>query len=388
MEKKDAEEKRKEAVKCYLAGEPAGKVAKDLGVSRMFVHKWVNIYRKGGEEWYRERSRRPKNPARLTDPETEKLVLEVRERLENTRYAQTGAFAIQWELKSLGVYDIPKTWTINRILSRNGKVKRKERYRSKKKAYPYFPSHAPNMLHQADFYGPGFIKRDGSFYSLNAMDIARHKVALSPLRGKRDESVAGSVLYLFSRLGIPRYFQIDNELVFHGSNRYPRSYGLVLKLLLFLGVEPVFIPPREPWRNGAIERFQDAFEKKFFLTREYPCFEELVKDAGGFEEFHNSHHRYDALGGKTPYEYEKAVTFSPVFPKPGLEVPGGKPKSGTIHLIRLIRSSCLLDVFTEKFLMPENLMHEYVVATVCIEEEKLTVTHFGETVLEIDYRLT
>ncbi len=54
---------------------------------------------------------------------------------------------------------------------------------------------------------------------------------------------------------LPDFLQMDNELSFRGSNKYPGSLGLLLKVALSCGVTPVFIPAAEPWRNGVIEKF-------------------------------------------------------------------------------------------------------------------------------------
>jgi len=43
-------------------------------------------------------------------------------------------------------------------------------------------------------------------------------------------------------MGIHCFLQLDNQLSCRGSNRYPRSFGLVIRLCLLLGVEPIFIP--------------------------------------------------------------------------------------------------------------------------------------------------
>jgi hypothetical protein len=68
-------------------------------------------------------------------------------------------------------------------------------------------------------------------------------------------------------MGIPDFLQLDNELCFCGSNRYPRSFGIVLKLCPLLGIEVVFSPIGEPWRNGAVESFNDTYNRRFFRTQ-------------------------------------------------------------------------------------------------------------------------
>ena len=121
-----------------------------------------------------------------------------------------------------------------------------------------------NNIHQADLVGPRYIKNDGKFYSLNVMDLFSHRIYIESQRTKQDNQVAASLMRSWKYLGLPDFLQLDNALNFHGSNKYPRSFGIVIKLCLYFGVQPVFIPISEPWRNGAIEHFNDTYNKKFF----------------------------------------------------------------------------------------------------------------------------
>ena len=38
---------------------------------------------------------------------------------------------------------------------------------------------------------------------------------------------------------------------------------IVIKTSLYFGVQPVFIPISEPWRNGVVEHFNYTYNKKF-----------------------------------------------------------------------------------------------------------------------------
>lgn len=385
--KKGIEGIRIEAVQRYLSEEGASSLADELGVSRQWLYKWVKRYHEGNEDWFKEKKRTPHLSSNKTGLKTEHLVLRVRERLESTKYAQIGASAIKWELKKLGANPLPEIWTINRILARHGKVRKREKYEPKGKPYPNFPSEAPNDLQQGDLVGPRYIKGEGRFFSLNVMDVARHKVALSPLRTKEDKKVVAALLSIWQRLGIPKYFQMDNELVFRGSNRYPRSFGEVIRLCLCLEVEPVFIPIGEPWRNAEIERFQDTFDKKFFRVQMFSSFSELCREARVFEDFHNENHRYSILKGKTPAEVESSFPFEPVLPPSFFRIPRKRPNRGRIHLVRFIRSDRILDVFSERFVVPVDLTYEYVTATIYVKEQRIEVVHEGKVIQEFDYLL-
>jgi putative transposase len=96
------------------------------------------------------------------------------------------------------------------------------------------------------------------------IDLFDRKAYIESQRTKQDIQVAGSLIRSWKVLGPPDYLQLDNELSFRGSNRHPRSFGLVIKSCLHFGVQPVFIPISEPWRNGVVEKFNDTYNKKFF----------------------------------------------------------------------------------------------------------------------------
>jgi transposase InsO family protein len=167
-------------------------------------------------------------------------------------------------------------WTINRILKRNDLVSKKKPYEPKGKSYPeiIIPSQI-NTIYQIDLVGPRYIKGDGRFYSLNVIDVCSHRIKLNPMRSKRDEEIANGLISTWKTLGIPEYIQFDNELSFHGSHKHPHSLGLVLRLCLALGIQPIFIPQGEPWRNWVIERFNDVYNKGFFTIQTFCDFSHL-----------------------------------------------------------------------------------------------------------------
>jgi transposase InsO family protein len=99
--------------------------------------------------------------------------------------------------------------------------------------------------------------------------------------------------------------------VFSGSERMPRWFSKIIKLFLTVGIEPVFIPFRESWRNSEIERFMDDRDKHFFRSQCFDSFLELKWEEKIFEDFHNYNHRYSVLGGLTPNGFEKRLGYCP-----------------------------------------------------------------------------
>lgn len=70
--------------------------------------------------------------------------------------------------------------------------------------------------------------------------------------------------------GMPDALQMDNELAFRGSNRYPRSFGSVVRFALNQGMAVVFIPVKEPWRNGIIEKFNHTYQENDEIKQVFP----------------------------------------------------------------------------------------------------------------------
>jgi putative transposase len=389
---KNIEALRIKAVKQYLAGQGPKTICQALSMSKRWLFKWIKRFQSGKKNWFKEKSKTPLTIYRKTPSEIEKKVIAIRKLLEESKLSQIGAINIQYQMQTLHEKAIPQIWTINRILKRNGLVCQPEkRYQPKGKPYPSFPDRPlkANTLHQFDIIGPRYLKGDGCFYAHNLMDIGSHRVAVNPKRSKIHQEVVLSLKESWETIGIPFFLQMDNQLCCRGSNRYPRSSGLVIKLCLLLGVEPIFIPLGEPWRNGCIEKFQATFEHRFFRKIRFSDFQDLCKQSKIFEIFHNQNHRYSCLRGKTPDEVLKSN------PLPRREFPDyfswdnlkARPRQGNIHLIRFIRSNRILDIFGEKFQVDKSLVYEYVRATIIVKEQKIKLFHQDKLVNEIDYQL-
>jgi putative transposase len=190
-------------------------------------------------------------------------------------------------------------------------------------------------------------------------------------------------------MGPPDFLQLDNELSFRGSNRHPRSPGLVIRLCLHFGVTPVFIPIGEPWRNGTIEKFNDTYNKKFFRRQWFPSYAMLKRQSKNFQRFHNKHHRYSCLKGRTPLQIIHSSTDRPVTIGGNTKLPElDSVPDGDIILIRFIRSNRLLDIFGEKFKVSKDLVYSYVKAVIVTNLHSLQVYLGDDLVDTFEYPLT
>lgn len=221
------------------------------------------------------------------------------------------------------------------------------------------------------------------------MDIFSHQVYIESQRTKEDRQVASSLLRCWKAIGPPDFLLLDNELSFRGSNKYPRSPGLVIRLCLYFDVQPVFIPIREPWRIGVIEKFNDTYNKKFFRRQWFNSYSHLKRQSKNFQRFHNKHHRYSCLKGKTPLEVIRNSNFKPITIGANTKLPQlDEVPDGDIILIRFIRSNRLLDIFGEKFKVSKKLVYSYVKAVIVTQIGLLQIYLGDELVETFEYQLT
>jgi transposase InsO family protein len=378
---------RTEAVNRFLQGASASAICRTVHRSRRWFYKWLKRYDPANPGWAEARSRAPKRLVNKTAVAMERTVCEVRRRLVNTRYSQHGALAIQWQLKQLGARAMPTIWTINRILRRHGLVT-KPAYVPRGTPYPAPAITGPNDVHQLDVVGPRYLTGGKRFYGIHCIDAYSNAVALTASSTCRATEVAAAVVAAWRRLGVPRMLQVDNSLAFRGSNLHPRSLGLLIRLCLCCGVELVFIPESEPWRNGVVERFNDVYDKLFFRSRPFADLPELSRELPAFEHFHNRNHRYAKLDGQTPWHVHrkqvgrrlrKGLVFDPQ------AVPW---REGRVSFIRLTDSHGMVRFFAERFAVDTGLIHEYVKGTIDTKSGRLTFTHQGRLVKTLTYAVT
>lgn len=372
-------ELRREAVRRRLAGESPNEIAVSLGRTRQWVAKWVGRHDSAEADWAAGRKRGPARAPSRTPAETEALVLAVRERLVANPWAQVGAEAIAWELRKLGVEPPPRR-TIERIVARGGAPRQRSNGRRQPKGVPY-PQVAveePGDVHEADLVAPRHLDGGVRFYALNAIDRVSHRCGIEIIETNADERVAEAFVSLWSRLGLPERVQLDNG----GPFVAPKGPGLIVRLCLYQGVTPCFIPAREPWRNGTVEHFNDTFDKRFFRQERFRSLDHLQERARAFETFHNGNHRYRATNGRTPAEI--AGESAPRTPRPLAELPDRWPAAGRVEFVRFIRSDRKLRLLNRAITMPDTVVYEYVTAVLDLavepNEGNLRVLRAGEIV--------
>ena len=383
------EEKRKEAVRRFNCGEKPKAIWISLNRSERWFFKWLGRFRQGDTDWYKSRPCRPESFPLRTPREIEKIVVNIRLELYNEGVF-CGAQAITWEMEEQRIEPIPSLSTINRIIKRNGLTHRRTgRYISKGKKYPAPQATIPGAVHQLDRVGPCFLKGPIRFYSLNSIDIATGRCGIQPVITKGGQELINAIWAIWSRLGLPKCQQVDNDMPLYGSPTHPRGMGQFIRLCLHNGIEPYFIPIREPWWNGVVEKFNDHWEQKFYHRVPMYSMKDLIQGSLAFEYKHNTRMKYSKLGGKTPLDTLTASGHKLRFlPKPKApQIPLPRPEQGKYHVIRYIRSNGILNIFSEQFRVPPEAIQEYVSATIDVTNQQLQIRLHGKLIDQITYQM-
>ena len=245
-------------------------VARRFGVGLGTVQRWVT--RAGDRalddvDWS-DRSSAPVHRPRRIPTDIEDGILDLRRSLrEESVLGEYGAAAIRRELlaRDGAVGTAPSVRTIGRILDRRGALDARRRVRR----------HAP----PPGWYLPDLACRQ---VELDAFDVidglrfrgGRHLQVLTGmslhggLPGAWPAQVVTTALTMaaleghWREHGLPAYAQFDNDTRFQGSHGYVDLVGRLIRLLLGLGVVPVFAPPREPGFQAAIESFNGRWQAK------------------------------------------------------------------------------------------------------------------------------
>src|SRR4051794_24867706 len=247
-------------VAAARAGQTMRAVARRFGVGVATVAYWVG--RAKGQRLDRvdwsDRSSAPHH-TRRTDARLEDRVLQARSDLAQSDLGAIGADAIRRQLRDQGVAAVPSVRTINRILGRRGALD--GRTRTRRPPPPkgwYLPevARAGAELDSIDIV-EGLVIKDGPHVEvLNVVSLHGGLSASWPVAAPVTSALTvESLVEHWREVGLPGYAQFANDMIFHGTHRYPDALGRVIRLCLSLGVVPVFVPPREMGFQAMIESY-------------------------------------------------------------------------------------------------------------------------------------
>lgn len=391
---KTESELRKQAIALHLQGWKKSAIARKLERSRSWVDRWLARYRpESPTVSLQDLSRAPKHISWAYPEGIKRMVNQIRVRRERGKqakyqYALVSAQAIYYELRDLHVAPLPSSRTIHRWLKQAGRIVQHKSQKTPNPTYPVLPCQAVNDVQELDFKGPFYLQDHSHKYYLVALrDKRSKKTALRALANKSMDAILDFLVSAWQKMGCPKRLKMDNCLDFRGSNRHPRALSKLMRVCLDLGIQPVFIPLREPWRNGVVENLNGLLDRFLFRTRTFESEKQLSKAVQRMETTINTTHRLPALQGKTPQEFTAKARLR--YPPADYDwrTRDLRLVKGNVTFIRFVRKSGRITLTAnDKFFIGKKYKWQYVRAVVDVAQKRLSVICQGKHIRAFDYR--
>jgi putative transposase len=384
---------RKQAVTLHLQGWNKSEIARKVERSRRWVQRWISRYQaEAPTVSLQDRSRAPKHIPWAYPEQIQTMVLQMRVARERGKrakyqYALVSAQAIYYEMRELGIWPLPTPDTIHLWLKQAGRIREHKSRKAPNPTYPELPCQAVNAVQELDFKGPLYLQDHAHKYYLMVLrDKMSKKTALRALSNKSMDAIVDFLVSAWQNMGCPKYLKMDNCLDFRGSNLYPRSPSKLMRVCLDLGVQPVFIPLREPWRNGVVENLNGLLARFLFRTHTFATEKQLHQAVQRLETTINTTHRLLALEGKTPHEFAAHARLR--YPPHNYDwrTRDLQLLKGKVTFIRFVRKSGRITLTAkDKFLIGKKYKWHYVMASVDVAKKRLHVICQGKHIKSFDY---
>jgi hypothetical protein len=174
-------------------------------------------------------------------------------------------------------------------------------------------------------------------------------------------------------VGLPDFLQIDNDGAFTNLGKQPRVFGRFTRVLLYLGVEPLFIPPGEPHRNSLVEGVNHLWARSFFDKNHFTSVAHLKRKSPKFLSWYD---RYapPRLGGLSVGAAKRGVKRRKLTARERRSIPDPVPlTAGRLHFIRRVDKRGEIRLLNESWKVSKRLGGEYVWATVDLTAQRLTI---------------
>jgi transposase InsO family protein len=272
-------------------------VARDYGVSRVWVQKLVKRYLAEGDAAFEPRSRRPHtNPRRVVDTETENRIVQLRKELSDAGH-DAGAETIAWHLADRG-HRCPSVATIWRTLSRRGFVT-PQPHKRPRSSWHRFEADLPNQVWQADItHWPLAGGREVEILD-SIDDHSRLFVGCSARAVFKAGDVVSDVTAAMARHGRLERMLTDNGAVFTGHYR-GRGWVALERELVALGIGLHHSKPYHPQTCGKVERAHQTLKKWLAKQPLATTLTQLQTQLDTFVEYYNHRRPHRAIGRTTP----------------------------------------------------------------------------------------
>ena len=332
-------------------------VAKEYGVSRQFIYKWVNRFIEHGEDGLIEISRRPHTSPNRIDVKNTELILDIREERQGW-----GGRKLRQRLVNTGIENIPSESSFNRILKKHGKIDPIES--DKRKKFIRFEKENPNELWQMDFKGH-FKMGSVRCHPLTVLDDnSRYSIVLKASLGETYDVVYEGLDEAFKTYGLPDAMTMDNGSPWKGSP--PWTLSRLTVWLMRLGIKVGHSSVRHPQTQGKLERFHRSLKEEVLKFHQFNALDRTQVLFDDWRHIYNYERPHEGINLLCPFQLYK----------PSLKIYTGELPKIEYSLedqVRKVEASGIISYLGSEYYVGEHLKGEYVAIKPASEDGKFSI---------------
>ncbi len=341
-------EQRQRFIEDYLLNYYSiSELSERFSISRKTAHKWINRYRRHGQEGYRGLSRRPHTCPWQTDKAIAAELVKLRK--AHPRWGPRKLLDLMQRRDPKR--KLPSVSTAARIIAREGLVKPRRRYRRAHPGCPKSVPQGPNDIWAADYKGQFRLKNGEYCFPLTVSDLSsRFVLGVDAHNTISFEKTQAHFKALFQEFGLPNRIRTDNGTPF-ASNALARLSRLSVWFIR-LDIYPELIEPGKPQQNAVHERMHRTLKQEATI----PPSSSLPAQQRRFDRFReefNEQRPHEAIGMKWPAEvYRSSRRRMPQKIDP-YDYPGH-------YLVRRVSGSGTIRIANNQFFVSNTLRGDYV----------------------------
>jgi transposase InsO family protein len=271
---------------------PFSELCRRFGISRQTGYKILRRYELGGDQALADLSRRPLTSPRISAPELERQVLQLRD-----AHPAWGARKLSRRLIDMGLAKLAPS-TVNSILHRHGRIGQKAS--ADATAWQRFERGEPNELWQMDFKGDFLILDQTRCFPLTVLDDhSRYNVVLHACGATDGNTVRAQLERAFTCYGLPAQINTDNGAPW-GSPGKPGQLSELAIWLIRLGIRVTYSRPYHPQTNGKDERFHRSLKAEVLNGRSFTTQAQVQSEFDYWREIYNHQRPHQGIGMATP----------------------------------------------------------------------------------------
>jgi transposase InsO family protein len=289
-------EQRYLAVRDVLdTGATIVEVARQYGVDRRTLHRWISRYANGGLEALATRSSRP-------DTSPTQMAPQIEARLVSMRRAHPGwgPRTLRTKLVKEFADRAPSRAAIYRALVRHQLIIPAPRRRSLN-SYKRWERPRSMELWQMDVVGRIFLTNGTEIKCVTGIDDhSRFCVSAYLVPRATAQPVCDALMLALKRHGVPREILTDNGRVFTGKRSSPATTVLFDRICLNNGITHRLTAPFSPTTTGKVERLHRTMRDEFFSLATFDTIEETQAALDTWVDEYNTEREHQGIGDIVP----------------------------------------------------------------------------------------